>query len=486
VITLLPKRARTDRPLVIAVLPASSPARRVALASAVAVLLFALAASITVWTHQTSDRTNEAALQRLQAEDAADVALAALWRSRAALTIFSKTNNASELRAATVAGRDFTRALASLHPHEPVEVALVEKARAAHAAACVELPTVPSGGRTEAGQFSGMEAPLTELAAHLKQEAIVSEQDANVARTLALLIGVALFALGFLLNTLLGRYILRFIARLVGRLRAGSELLTEAVYDLRIASKDAASATAEQSSAVAQTSATVEQLAATAGAIAANSRTVSEAAGRTAETMHEMEEAVATIAERTLSLGARSQTIGEILALITEIGEQTNLLALNAAIEAARAGEAGKGFAVVASEVRKLAERSIHSTESIREIVDAIRDETNATIMATEQGMRHAGDVTELMQSTGAMLEDSILATQQQKSAAGQVAAAIAQIRDASDHLAYEQERRVSTAERVGQLAVDLDSMLNVFGITLRGSRRARVAAPAAAPSASA
>jgi methyl-accepting chemotaxis protein len=284
------------------------------------------------------------------------------------------------------------------------------------------------------------------------------------------------------LSAVLGIYIFRFVTRLIVRLRAGSDVLTAAVYDLRIASKDAASATAEQSSAVAQTSATVEQLAATAGAIAANSRTVSEAAGRTAETMHEMQEAVGTIAERTLSLGARSQTIGEILSLITEIGEQTNLLALNAAIEAARAGEAGKGFAVVAAEVRKLAERSIHSTESIREIVGAIRDETNATIMATEQGIRHAGAVTELMEQTGAMLEDSILATQQQKSAAGQVAAAIAQIRDASDHLASEQERRVSTAERVGLLAVDLASMLKVFGVSVRRSRGPRGAVPAVAP----
>jgi methyl-accepting chemotaxis protein len=202
--------------------------------------------------------------------------------------------------------------------------------------------------------------------------------------------------------------------------------------------------------------------------------------------MRGMQEAVGTIAKRTLSLGARSQTIGEILSLITEIGEQTNLLALNAAIEAARAGEAGKGFAVVAAEVRKLAERSINSTESIREIVGAIRDETNGTIMATEQGMRHAGEVTELMEHTGAMLEDSILATQQQKSAAGQVAAAIAQIRDASDYLASEQERRVATAERVGLLAVDLDSMLKVFGISVKRSRAPRVGAPVAAPPAAA
>jgi methyl-accepting chemotaxis protein len=181
--------------------------------------------------------------------------------------------------------------------------------------------------------------------------------------------------------------------------------------------------------------------------------------------MREMQETVGRIADRSLALGERSQRIGQILELINDVADQTNLLALNAAIEAARAGEAGKGFAVVAVEVRKLAERSIESTGSIRDIIAAVRDETNATILATEQGTRQAHEVRELMGSTTSMLEESILATQQQKSAADQVAIAMTQIRQAADQLAAEQSQRVATSERLETLVGELDAALTSYGV---------------------
>lgn len=79
-------------------------------------------------------------------------------------------------------------------------------------------------------------------------------------------------------------------------------------------------------------------------------------------------------------LGSQSAQISKIINVITDISEQTNLLALNATIEAARAGEHGKGFAVVADEVRKLAEKSSDSAEQIKEMINAIQNETTNTV----------------------------------------------------------------------------------------------------------
>jgi methyl-accepting chemotaxis protein len=110
--------------------------------------------------------------------------------------------------------------------------------------------------------------------------------------------------------------------------------------------------------------------------------------------------------------------------------------------------------------VRKLAERSIRSTDSIRQIIAGVQEETNATIMATHLGARQARDVGELMTATTAMLEDAILATQQQKSAAEQVAAAIADIRGAADRLASEQTQRATASERLENLVDELEAAL--------------------------
>lgn len=78
------------------------------------------------------------------------------------------------------------------------------------------------------------------------------------------------------------------------------------------------------------------------------------------------------------------QNIEGILEVIQGISEKTNLLSLNASIEAARAGDAGKGFAVVAEEIRKLADQSHTSSDTISEIITTIQDKSTSMVNTLE------------------------------------------------------------------------------------------------------
>ena len=189
---------------------------------------------------------------------------------------------------------------------------------------------------------------------------------------------------------------------------ASNEEVTETVNQLAIGA-------AEQSEMVIQSSKIINLMSDNIKSVAENANSVSRSSetvlsmtndgmkqlNNAIEKIGNVEESTKEVASVINILGDQSEKIGEIVGTIKNISEQTNLLALNAAIEAARAGEQGKGFAVVAEEVRKLAEESSISAQSIEQLIGTIQKEIITAVEKINEGSENVAVGVEAVSVSG-------------------------------------------------------------------------------------
>lgn len=145
----------------------------------------------------------------------------------------------------------------------------------------------------------------------------------------------------------------------------------------------------------------------TVGVLATGRASVAE----TVSQMDNLSNDLSLVAQAVRDLTVDAEKIRQVIVVINDIAEQTNLLALNAAIEAARAGEQGRGFAVVADEVRNLSVKTRSSTDSVSELIGAIRSSTQRVEHVMTDSLESANTCSERVnqaQSTWHEIENAI------------------------------------------------------------------------------
>ena len=244
---------------------------------------------------------------------------------------------------------------------------------------------------------------------------------------------------------------------------------------------ESATRLSEAATAMNEMNATVQEVARNAGAAStasAETKQKAEAgaqvvkkAVRGIEDVHRMSLA---LKEDMVQLNGHAQDISRIMAVISDIADQTNLLALNAAIEAARAGEAGRGFAVVADEVRKLAEKTMASTQDVGNAIKAIQESTAKSMEGVERSVARIGEATELAGQSGAALEAIVAtvettadqvnaiatASEEQSAASEEINQSIVQVNDMSRQTA---EAMAEAAKAVSGLAAQAQSLTGLI-----------------------
>jgi len=267
---------------------------------------------------------------------------------------------------------------------------------------------------------------------------------------------------------------------ILAQIREAGDDLTQGAAEILAAATQQAAGASEQSAAISQTTVTVDEVKTISEqaidraqeVVDASQRTVTvshsgqQAVQDTIATMGHIEERVESIAENILALSEQTQQIGEIITTVGDIATQSNMLALNASVEAARAGEHGKGFAVVAAEVRNLAEQSRQATAQVREILLDIQNGINATVMATEEGIKvvdqgvelAAGTATSIKQLAG-VIDESAQAAMQMVAGGQQQASGVEQIALAMQNINQATQQSLASTRQVEKAARDLNEL---------------------------
>ena len=261
---------------------------------------------------------------------------------------------------------------------------------------------------------------------------------------------------------------------------ASSELSAQIEQSDRGAA-ESASRLSEAATAMNEMNATVQEVAKNAGAASTASAETKEKAEAGAQVVEKAVHSIEQVHQMSLELkddmaqlNEHAQDITRIMGVISDIADQTNLLALNAAIEAARAGEAGRGFAVVADEVRKLAEKTMASTNDVGNAIKAIQESTTKSMTGVDNAVERIGEANELASRSGAALQEIVAtveatadqvnaiatASEEQSAASEEINQSIVQVNDMSKQTA---EAMAEAARAVSDLAAQAQGLTDLI-----------------------
>jgi methyl-accepting chemotaxis protein len=249
-------------------------------------------------------------------------------------------------------------------------------------------------------------------------------------------------------------------------LGSASGTLRTATAEILSGANDLSSRTTKQAATIEETSAAVEQLS---SAVADNARRAATASSKARQVSQSATDSGAVMTDATKAMGAieaSSAKISNIIGLIDDIAFQTNLLALNASVEAARAGDAGKGFAVVAVEVRRLAQSAASASADVKVLIEASAGEVRTGAQLVGKAAERLHDILAGAEESAVLIDEIARENRQQSGALEEVAVAVRQMDEMTQHNAALVEETNAAIEQTEAQAGELDRIVAVFKVS--------------------
>jgi len=253
------------------------------------------------------------------------------------------------------------------------------------------------------------------------------------------------------------------LTEIAGRLGETARTVRDASGEISSGSQDLASRTESQAASIEETAASMHEITSTVKQNADNAQAANQLAVAARDTAQKGGSVVANAVSAVTQIEASAQKIFDIVGLIDEIAFQTNLLALNASVEAARAGEAGKGFAVVAQEVRALAQRSANASKDIKALITESNTQVKTGAALVNQTGQSLSEIVDAIKKVSDIVAEIAAASREQATGLEQVNTAVGQMDEMTQRNGALVEQTSASAQSLASEAQRLAELVTFF-----------------------
>ncbi|MFN4275229.1 MAG: methyl-accepting chemotaxis protein [Ferrovibrio sp.] len=250
---------------------------------------------------------------------------------------------------------------------------------------------------------------------------------------------------------------------IAGQLNDTARTVRDASSEISTGSQDLAQRTESQAASIEETAASMHEITTTVKQNADNAQAANQLAVAARDTAEKGGSVVADAVSAVTQIETSAQKISDIVGLIDEIAFQTNLLALNASVEAARAGEAGKGFAVVAQEVRALAQRSANASKDIKALITESNAQVKTGASLVNQTGSSLSEIVTAIKKVSDIVAEIAAASREQASGLEQVNTAVGQMDEMTQRNGALVEETTASAQSLAGEAQRLAELVSFF-----------------------